>query len=188
MPTLIFNGESYDVTKAVRSGDSINGYSIHGYDDAGVCVVAIEGISDMSCVSYNSSYADAAGVFEEPCNEVRYVGSELILRDGSKANGGAVASPVSSSRTISYSNEGQFLRVDKGCNIEVSTSSGRVGAEVEVFRNTQDEVAICPLSGVSFVIPGATGPSTSALYISAPYASVVLKQIDTNVWSIQGAI
>jgi hypothetical protein len=81
-----------------------------------------------------------------------------------------------------------MLRVDVAASITIPANASHVGAEVEVFRNTSGDVTITAGSDVSFAIPGKTALVKESQKINCQYDSVILKQIDTNVWSIQGAI
>lgn len=101
---------------------------------------------------------------------------------------GATVSTVAASKTLVVADAGQFLRVDAEATITVPAGVFPLGAELELFRNTSGAVTIAAGSGVSFAIPGNTSLVTESQTISDQYASIVLKQIDTNVWSIQGAI
>lgn len=101
---------------------------------------------------------------------------------------GAIVNPVGASRTLALADTGNFLRVDAAATITVPADIFPIGAELEVFRNTSATVAIAADSGVSFAIPGNNELSSKLVVITDQYASVVLKHISTNVWSIQGAI
>lgn len=101
---------------------------------------------------------------------------------------GAAVVPVTEDRTLGVADAGKFLRVDAAATIAVPADVFPVGVELEVFRNTSGAVTIAAGSGVSFAIPGNTKLVTESQTISDQYASIVLKHIDTNVWSIQGAI
>lgn len=101
---------------------------------------------------------------------------------------GASVIPVEASKTLVFLDAGRFLRVDAAATITVPADVFPVGVELELFRNTSGVVTIAAGNGVSFAIPGNTALVTESQTISDQYASVVLKQIATNVWSIQGAI
>ena len=98
---------------------------------------------------------------------------------------------VTASRGLAQSDSGAFLRVNSTSAITItiaSTASIPVGTEVEIFRGGTGSVTI-KSSGVSFLIPGSSsGAVTADQTIAEVYSSVVLKQIDSNVWSIQGAV
>ena len=83
---------------------------------------------------------------------------------------------------------GKFLSVESAVTITVPADAFQVGIEIEVFSNTSEAVTIVAADGVSFAIPGNTELVTESQTISYQYASVILKQIADNVWSIQGAI
>ena len=98
---------------------------------------------------------------------------------------GSTIVQVSSNKTLDASCAGKFLRIDAPAVIMIPSIS--TGVEVEVFRNTPGDVTIAP-SGVYFAVQGNSSLVTESQTISEQYASVVLKQISINVWSIQGAI
>lgn len=100
---------------------------------------------------------------------------------------GCAIVPVLSSRTLAATDIGQFLRVDAEATITVPAGGFPLGAELEVFRNTSGAVTIAA-NGVSFVLLGGTGTVTAGQTVKYQYASVILKQIADNVWSIQGAV
>jgi hypothetical protein len=101
---------------------------------------------------------------------------------------GATVVPVASGKGLLFSDIGRFLRVDAAATITVPAGVYPIGVEVEVFRNTSGAVTIAAGSGVSFAIPGNTALVSESQTIADQYSSVVLKCIDTDVWSIQGAI
>lgn len=103
------------------------------------------------------------------------------------ATGGKVES-VAADKTLTVEDMGKFLSVESAVTITVPADAFQVGIEIEVFRNTSDAVTIVAADGVSFAIPGNTELVTESQTISYQYASVILKQIAANVWSIQGAI
>lgn len=100
---------------------------------------------------------------------------------------GATIVPVSASRTLEASDAGQFLRVETAATITVPADTFPLGAEIEVFRYASGGVTIAA-NGVSFALLGTTWLTTAAQTIKYRFASVVLKQIADNVWSIQGAV
>lgn len=103
------------------------------------------------------------------------------------AKGGKVES-VSADKTVTVDDMGKFLSVEAAATITVPADAFQVGIEIEVFRNTSEAVTIVAADGVSFAIPGNTELVTESQTISYQYASIILKQIADNVWSIQGAI
>ena len=103
------------------------------------------------------------------------------------ATGGKVES-VAADKTLTVDDMGKFLSVESAVTITVPADAFQVGIEIEVFRNTSEAVTIVAADGVSFAIPGNTELVTESQTISYQYASVILKQIADNVWSIQGAI
>lgn len=109
------------------------------------------------------------------------------IGDYANAQGASVVI-VQASKAITTADTGKMLRVDVAASITIPANASHVGAEVEVFRNTSGAVTIAAGSGVSFAIPGNTALVSESQTISDQYASIVLKHIDTNVWSIQGAI
>ena len=77
MATLTFNGNSYTVDHAVKGTDYV-----YGYDANGVCIVALDGVTDFSGVSYDGVYMDPKTCETDPHNEVVYCGNGLRTRDG----------------------------------------------------------------------------------------------------------
>ena len=121
-----------------------------------------------------------------PEKGVDYWTEEDKTEIGNYANAcGANVVSVTEDMTLTNEDVGKFFRVDSECIISVPNLS--VGVEIEIFRNTADTVTIAP-DGVYFAIPGNTDLVVVSQTISDNYASVVLKQIDDSVWSIQGAI
>lgn len=106
------------------------------------------------------------------------------IGDYANACGASVVS-VMSDRTLTAEDVGKFLRVDAECKIHVPNLG--VGVEIEIFRSTSGDVSIVP-DGLSFAIPGESYLTTVTQHISDQYSSVLLKQIDDAIWSIQGAI
>lgn len=106
------------------------------------------------------------------------------IGDYANACGANVVS-VTEDRTLTEEDIGKFLRVDAECVITIPNLT--IGVEIEIFRNTSGNVTIVT-DGVYFAVPGNTNLTTDNQSISEQYASVVLKQIDDSVWSIQGAI
>ena len=102
-------------------------------------------------------------------------------------NGTAIVH-VSADKSLEIADTGKFLSVDAAAVITVPADIFPVGVELEVFCNTSGVVTITAAEGVSFSVPGSTELVTESQTISDQYASIVLKQINTNVWSIQGAI
>ena len=94
---------------------------------------------------------------------------------------------VTGNKTLEVTDAYRFLSVDAAATITIPADIFPVGVELEVFRNTSEAVMIVAF-GISFSIPGNTELVTDSQTISDQYASIVLKQIDTNVWSIQGAV
>lgn len=94
---------------------------------------------------------------------------------------------VTANKTLDELDANRFLSIDAAATITIPADVLPVGAELEVFRNTSDAVTIAAF-GASFSIPGNTELVTESQTISDQYASVVLKQIADNVWSIQGAV
>jgi len=77
MAILTFNEVPYTVDHAVKGTDYV-----HGYNAAGVCIVAIERIKDFSAIDYDGEYLAPEACFAESCNEVRCVNGLLVLREG----------------------------------------------------------------------------------------------------------
>ena len=101
---------------------------------------------------------------------------------------GATVAPVAAQKTLAATDAGRFLRVDAAATITVPAGIFPLGAELEVFRYTSGAVTIAAGDGVSFAIPGNTKLVAESQTISDQYASIVLKHIADNVWSIQGAV
>lgn len=101
---------------------------------------------------------------------------------------GADIAVVAGNNTLVRSDAGRFLRVDAAATITVPVGIFPLGTEIEIFRNTAGAVTVAAENGVSFAIPGNTEPVTDSQTISDQYASIVLKKILGNMWSIQGAI
>ena len=89
-------------------------------------------------------------------------------------------------RVLTANDAGKFLRVDVASLIVVPAGLP-LGMELEMFRNTTETVILQP-SDVSFVIPGETELVTEEKSILDSYASIVLKHIADDVWSVQGAV
>lgn len=77
MATLTFNGNSYTVDHAVKGANYI-----HGYDVDGTCVVALDGVTDFSGITYNGSYMAPENCLEENYNDLKYCGGSITTRDG----------------------------------------------------------------------------------------------------------
>ena len=100
---------------------------------------------------------------------------------------GAYVEAIGTERRVLTANDaGKFLRVDVASLIVVP-SGLPLGMELEMFRNTTETVILQP-SDVSFVIPGETELVTEEKSILDSYASIVLKHIADDVWSVQGAV
>ena len=104
--------------------------------------------------------------------------------------GGDPSAPIHvyGDKTLEVMDANRFLAVDAAATITIPADIFPVGAELELYRSASGAVTIAAANGVYFSIPGYTGLLTENQQISDQYASVVLKQISTNVWSIQGAI
>lgn len=100
---------------------------------------------------------------------------------------GADVISVTEDRILQASDAGKFLRVDKYVTITIPSDVFEIGDEIEVFRNTSSIVTI-RADGVSFAIIGNDDLITTDQKIQYKYSSVILKHIDTNVWTIQGAV
>lgn len=83
MPNLTFCGETYAVNHAVKGADYI-----HGYDANGVCIVAFEGVADLTAIGYDGTFMAPGDCAEEACNKVVYCGGKLKT-----LGGGAVSVP-----------------------------------------------------------------------------------------------
>lgn len=155
-----------------------------------------DGYTPVKGVDYVDGYTPVKGVdyFDgqagyTPVKGVNYWTDEDKEEIGTYANaqGGKVES-VAAEKTVTVDDMGKFLRADAAATITVPADTFPVGIEVEVFRNTSEAVTLAAADGVSFAIPGNTELVTDSQTISTKYASVILKQIADNVWSIQGAI
>ena len=72
MPNLTFCGETYAVNHAVKGADYI-----HGYDANSVCIVAFEGVADLTAIGYDGTFMAPGDCAEEACNKVVYCGGKL---------------------------------------------------------------------------------------------------------------
>lgn len=62
-----------------------------------------------------------------------------------------------------------------------------IGAEFEIFNNTESGVEIVGENeNVYFAVPGNESLTSEKQVIKDKYSSMILKQISTNVWSVQG--
>ena len=103
-----------------------------------------------------------------------------------KHAGSSIEAVGTERRVLTASDAGKFLRVDVASLIVVP-SGLPVGIELEVFRNTSQAVSIVP-TNVRLAVQGYTDLTTDNIPISDQYASIVLKHIATDVWSVQGAV
>ena len=109
MATITFNGENFEVDHAVKGGDFV-----HGYDADGNCIIAIDGVSDFSDITYDGVYMDPRDCLAEPCNSVKYCGGSLKTADGEVINKLDVlwenASPTSSfaEQTLTIDGLGEY--------------------------------------------------------------------------------
>ena len=103
-----------------------------------------------------------------------------------KPIGSSVEAIGTERRVLTANDAGKFLRVDVASLIVVP-SGLPLGMELELFRNTSDAVILQP-SEVSFAVQMGTELVTEAIQILDAYASVVLKHIADDVWSVQGAV
>lgn len=77
MATITFNGESFTVDHAVQGADYV-----HGYDAESNLVIAFDGVSNLSAISYDGVYVMAGNCLAEPCNDVKYCEGVLKTRAG----------------------------------------------------------------------------------------------------------
>lgn len=147
----------------------------HGNDLTGIGNLFSEGVLVKAILDVTNGYA-----------YIQNADTNAYLE--AKFKEGAPVAAMSTAKTLTAENAGQFLRVDAAATITVPRNVFPVGTEMEVFRNTSGAVKIAPASGVSFAIPGNAQLVTATQTVTDQYASVVLKQISDNVWSIQGAI
>lgn len=136
------------------------------------------GYTPQKGVDYDDGYTPVKG--ED------YWTPEDMEEIGNYANAcGANVVIVEEDRTLTEDDIGKFLRVDAECVITIPNLT--VGVEIEIFRNTSSSVTLAP-DGVNLAVPGNESLASASQTISDQYASVVLKQIDDSVWSVQGAI
>ena len=140
-----------------------------------------DGYTPQKGIDYEDGYTPQKGVDYWTPDDKEEVGTYA------NATGGKVES-VAADKTLTVDDMGKFLSVESAVTITVPADAFQVGIEIEVFRNTSEAVTIVAADGVSFAIPGNTELVTESQTISYQYASVILKQIADNVWSIQGAI
>ena len=143
-----------------------------------------DGVTPVKGVDYTDGYSPVRGTdYWTDADKVEiktYVSNEII---------GAEVVPVTGDRTLTASDAGKFLRVDYDANIIIRPEVFPVGVEIEVFRNTAGNVLIYASGdAVKFAVFGKATLVNTTQRISEQYASVVLKHIDNNVWSIQGAV
>lgn len=123
-------------------------------------------------------------------------GNDVIVFNGlggGNQGGGSYASvvPVSGGMTLKPEHVGTFLSVGATATITVPTMASAnlpIGAEIEIYRASNGVVTIAPQSGVKFAVQGKTSTEAANQIIAEQYASIVLKQISADLWSIQGAI
>lgn len=120
MATITFNGESFDVDHAVKGSDYV-----HGYDVNGICVFALDGVTDFSGITYDGIYMDPRDCMAEACNNVKYCGGELKTADGEKVNLGLIETWTNSnayngysSGTVEFSGEAAFFVVSYLVDVE----------------------------------------------------------------------
>ena len=89
-------------------------------------------------------------------------------------------------RVLTANDAGKFLRVDVASLIVVPADLP-LGMELELFRNTTEDV-ILQASDISFAVQGRVELSEEEIPVIDQYASVVLKHIADDVWSVQGAV
>ena len=149
----------------------------------------VDGYTPQKGVDYNDGKDGQDGVTpvkgvdywtESDKEEIKnYVADEVI---------GAEVVSLTEDRVLWPLAAGKFISVDSAAYITVPADVFSIGEEIEIFRNTADGVRICAASGVKFAVPGNAALVSNNQEISEQYSSVVLKQIATNVWSIQGAV
>lgn len=107
-----------------------------------------------------------------------YVDNEII---------GATVRVYNENATLTAKDAGKFI-LASDATITIPANVFAVGVEIEIFRYG-GAVHISVGSNVLLAIPGNTSlVSGVKKSIRDQYTSVVLKQIETNVWSLQGAI
>ena len=103
-----------------------------------------------------------------------------------KPTGADVEAIGTERRVLTANDAGKFLRVDVASLIVVP-SGLPIGMELEMFRNTTETVILQP-SEISFAVQGSVELTDGEIQIIDAYASVVLKHIADDVWSVQGAV
>lgn len=77
MANLIFNSETFVVNHAVKGPDYV-----HGYDDNGKLIIAIEGVTNFAGITYDGEYMEPEQCLEESCNVVKFVNGRLVNNKG----------------------------------------------------------------------------------------------------------
>ncbi|MDD6159612.1 MAG: hypothetical protein PUB51_00575 [Oscillospiraceae bacterium] len=125
-------------------------------------------------------------------NKIRDLLTLLEQRKAVEMGGAPMFAPVvevKDSREVTAQDLGAFLHVQGEVTLTVPDSEELpLGAEFEVFRGGASEVRIAGGGNVTFAKAGNSAPVAAVQTVAEQYASVVLKKIDTAVWSIQGAV
>lgn len=120
METLTYNGESFTVDHAAQGADYI-----HGYDAAGVLIVAFGGVTDFSGFTYSGTYMSPSDCLGEACNDVKYCGGGLKTRGGDQLMPGDFGALPSSGGAL-YGDL-RFDKRDPRVQIEEGRSGTRLG-------------------------------------------------------------
>lgn len=133
MFTLRYGTLSYEVDHAVKGPDYV-----HGYDANGVCVVAIDGVTDFSNISYSGEYMSPNTCITESCNDVKYCNSELVTRDNRKINTEFhVTIPVSAWENSLGESYPNFYTAS--VNVEGLLRSDTIFADVELWGGSPND-------------------------------------------------
>lgn len=207
MPNLTFCGETYAVNHAVKGADYI-----HGYDANGVCIVAFEGVADLTAIGYDGTFMAPGDCAEEACNKVVYCGGKLKTLGGGavsvpRANlaNDALYSPMKvcpASYTITADDLGRTLMNG------ASAGSGDMefilpddvaealpwGAEIAILYRRGSSVTITFGAGTYSAAPSITSDFAygRSYTISDLYGLIAIKKIDasssSSYWLVTGNV
>lgn len=97
----------------------------------------------------------------------------------------AAMDSYSASGTLELSDAGKLIVINAAATITIPKDIFPVGAEIEVLRDTDDEVLIIGAEDVTIIAPDIT---TNRAAISVKYGTAVIKQISANRWLIGGMV
>lgn len=186
-----------DLQPTTRQLDTLHAQSLGFYteNDGGVVTAYAVGNKPLEEFTFQVTLTEVEGGGVIRGNTVGFPNPQpdWLQEDSTQANyiknkhAGAYIDAIGTERRVlTASDAGRFLRVDVASLIVVPPGLP-VGVELEIFRNTNEAVILQP-TDVSLAIPGETELVTEARYILDPYASIVLKHIAEDVWSVQGAV